>query len=113
MENELLQLIEILETASPTVWAIARHQVLVVLIQSAIWLIAFIIATYICTRLAFHFWKESKKDARNAHDITVILMSMFAVIACLVALEFLGRVVGAAVNPDFCAVRQILLILEQ
>jgi len=106
-ESALAQLVEFVETAAPMVWAMARRQVIVSMIQSAAWAIG--LALY--ARWGILKVKQYD-DIDDLLDDPIGFFNIFATIGAYIAVPVaIGLAVGVAsrlINPDFYAMQLLL-----
>jgi hypothetical protein len=103
-------LFEFVETASPVVWAAARRQVLVLIIQNTIWATLLLIATGIMARASVWATKEARKErySADAWVVLTITCALTGIFTLLVTIICINSVIGQVINPDYYAIEALL-----
>ena len=106
-KDVLAQLVEFVETAAPTVWMLARRQVIVDAVQMALWAIG--LTWYV--RWGIVKTKQCK-DIDDFYDdpfgLFVIVAVIGAYVSIPVAIGLLVGIISRLINPDFYAIRLLL-----
>ena len=119
MEDAITKLIEFVEMASPTVWAVAQQQVKVQIFQSAAWVFALAAVVGACIVGGKRAMREIEleKRVRVEYPSEVwptfgAICIIFGLISLAMAFWYLTHAASLALNPDYYAI-EILLDLVQ
>ena len=114
MDEELiLQLAEVVETASKKLWEIAYKQVYVNIMYDFLWFIAFAVLTFISYKTFKRYWKdahekEDRWDDKTGSEIVYVFSGISAVICFLVTFASVGTIIGKFLNPEYYAIKVLL-----
>lgn len=100
MNDEVLsKLIELVETASPVIWAAALRRVYVVVIADLIWGAIFFGFAYAAYRYARHMWDEwDDSFPQTVSVVAIALLVLFGALVITSGLMWLG-------SPEYAAIK--------
>ena len=119
MEDAITKLIEFVEMASPTVWAVAQQQVKVQIFQSAVWVLALAAVVGACIgtgeKAVREIELEKQKQGYIADELWPTLGAICIVaglISLAMALWYLTHAISLALNPDYYAIKLLLGLVQ-
>ena len=111
----LAELVEFVRNATPVIWEAAYRQVYVIAIYQAITsLVCFAIAWLVISH-GSKLWNDKPEKQAYHYDAYVAwsyIIRGVAMIFVILAIIFGSSVIGPLVNPEYYALRQLLLIVK-
>ena len=123
IEVILGELIEMVQATAPTLWAIARRQVLTYRVSFTLWATVFFLIAATLGLVARHsarLWQSKKKKgehrAYNCDDWTpqntMWFAGCIAVITLIASYIFLHSLIMYSINPDYYAIKVLLELVR-
>ena len=111
MEEQLIaRLIEFVESASPTVWAVASKQASVIVFQDVLGLVVMSIATVAC--IGIGIYAKRKKEDYDDWGFVLAMSVMLGLIAFCAAFALVTDIIGRTMNPDYYAIKAMTDLLR-
>ena len=113
MEDLLYKLIEIVESAAPALWEIARRQVFANTLASTLWAIASFMSVGICTSIALYFRRQDRRSRSfEDHEGAIVCCAFVGVGSLVVFLVCITSIVYYAANPDYYAIKVLMAMVK-
>ena len=120
MEEELIgiigKLVDLVEMASPQLWAMAQREVYVSIARLIFWGIFTFVVGAILACLARAEWAKFKEDERNRkfgdHDAACAASGTVAIFCFIVIASIIDSIIALAINPQLAAVRVLLSLIK-
>lgn len=121
-EQILSELVGFVKTSAPALWAIYRRQVLVEIVQCALWLACSLWCCFALEKLGKRLMKlhndAEEKRKQNAHytlksdmDIGAWIAWGTSVLCAFISLALVSGIIGYIINPDYYIIEMMLMAI--